>query len=255
MGCDIHLHTEYKDKDGNWQKVIKGLQSDYYSPDSDHFNTDEYKDGGEVYSGRNYTLFSYLANVRNGWGFAGCDTGNAIDSMDDHRGMPEDVSEGIDKEHEAWSSDAHSASFFNLKELKGGYERAKQATKTDRGYVDLTNYREFKENGSPEYWCGGVGGDKTETVSNSKMDELIIDAITAKRIKEAKGLEVETLNIFGAGYVEDKAYYTQIEWERSLADEVKHFFDHVIPQLEDWAKKHSEEITDEAIRVVFWFDN
>ena len=61
-----------------------------------------------LYSGRNYELFGILAGVR--------DHNN--DSIDDPRGLPEDVSEVTKKESDRWDGDGHSHSWLTLKELR-----------------------------------------------------------------------------------------------------------------------------------------
>lgn len=66
MGCDIHMVLQIKDGD-KW-KTSKVLDI-----------------------ARNYKLFSVLANVRNGYGFAGVDTGNQIPFISEPKGLPEDL--------------------------------------------------------------------------------------------------------------------------------------------------------------------
>lgn len=75
MGCDIHLMVEVRDKKLDQWK--------------------EYDIADELLKniGRNYNLFSILANVRNGVGFANSDTGNAFIPIDNPRGVPNDASE------------------------------------------------------------------------------------------------------------------------------------------------------------------
>src|ERR1700691_1564806 len=79
MGCDIHPYVEVR-KNGTWVKA------DVKVPD-----------------GRNYWTFAKLANVRNGFGFAGCDTGDAVVPICEPRGLPADTSihdEDYDEEAE-----------------------------------------------------------------------------------------------------------------------------------------------------------
>ena len=82
MGCDIHCFAETKNKEtGKWEKV------------GDHFELDEFdrkyykKDkGSEVFSWRSYSLFAFLADVRN---YDHCEP------INEARGLPDDISEGV----------------------------------------------------------------------------------------------------------------------------------------------------------------
>lgn len=65
MGCDIHLYVERKNPvSGQWEFV----------PAEGHAPQDEWdkkNNRWDWYGGRNYDLFAILADVRNGYGFAG----------------------------------------------------------------------------------------------------------------------------------------------------------------------------------------
>ncbi len=58
------------------------------------------------YSGRNYYLFTFLAGVR------GKET-----PLVDPRGIPEDCSRSIKKLHSRWGFDAHTPTYYYLREL------------------------------------------------------------------------------------------------------------------------------------------
>lgn len=87
----------------------------------------------------------------------------------------------------------------------------------------------FKEKGQPEGWCGDIGGFNTEKISNEEMDKILSEDPNTKR-----------------------SVYTQIEWKTTLKDDVKYFFDAVIPQMQNWDCAMRQ---DDEIRIVFWFDN
>ena len=72
--------------------------------------------------------------MRNGYGFAGIDTGDGFVPIDDPRGLPDDISPLVRKEAEHWEGDGHSHSYFTLKELKE-YNWTGQTTKL-RGVVN-----------------------------------------------------------------------------------------------------------------------
>lgn len=59
------------------------------------------------YSGRNYELFSVLANVR----------GDGDPAFTEERDVPDDMSAALDAEYQGWGPDAHSATWYTLPEL------------------------------------------------------------------------------------------------------------------------------------------
>jgi hypothetical protein len=68
MGTDIHFKFQKKDAGGSWQDI----ETNY--------------DGG-----RHYLLFAVLADVRNGYGFAGIVTHEPLVPITDTRGLPRDI--------------------------------------------------------------------------------------------------------------------------------------------------------------------
>lgn len=100
MGCDIHMYVEYKDKGGSWRS------GDYFQLDDPLCDFPKRR-RIELYGDRNYALFAVLANVRNG----GCDY------IDLPRGLPDDATDYVKHEYERWRGDAHSCSYFTLREL------------------------------------------------------------------------------------------------------------------------------------------
>src|SRR5690242_3218591 len=97
MGCDIHPYAEVL-TDSGWRKADVNVPSD-----------------------RNYWAFSVMADVRNGSGFAGCDTGKPVEPISKPRGLPADTSiadTDADFEDPAyiWLGD-HSHSWLLLSEL------------------------------------------------------------------------------------------------------------------------------------------
>lgn len=229
MGCDIHCYAEKKEN-GKWVKVVKAFPNRYYDPSKENKIDDdgyewnpEFKD--EPYSGRNYDLFGILADVRNGRGFAGIQTGEGFNPICDPKGLPIDVSDEVKKSSDDWGSDGHSHSWFTLKELQD-YDWM-QTTK-NYGVINVEQYKEFKQTGKvPDNYCGGVSGGSVINVSNEEMDELISN------------------NSFVSG----KEYYTRIGWATTYKDAVGDFFFGV-------TMKTLEKIsTPENVRIVFWFDN
>lgn len=102
MGCDIHMHVEYKHTNEKW------VCGDYFSLDPDSTSKNPKYIFQDLYGGRNYRLFSILAGVRN-YG--------DIKPIDNPRGLPEDASEFVKQCFEDWDINAHSCSYFTLREL------------------------------------------------------------------------------------------------------------------------------------------
>ena len=100
LGCDIHLYVERR-INGIWESADKWTPNKYAAEDEGEPALGvEYED--LFYSGRSYNLFSILADVRNGVGFAGCDTGDRLVPISDPRGLPENVCELVKSESERW---------------------------------------------------------------------------------------------------------------------------------------------------------
>lgn len=241
MGCDVHIYVEKK-IDGQWQ-AIKGVNE----PDVEQYEiwAEEDKAKGErtywqerlasaeagelhfIYSGRNYELFAMLADVRNGRGFAGCDTGDRLNPIAEPKGLPEDVSPEAAKGADEWGCDGHSHSYLTVREL---LEYDWNQINVLRGFVNENEYRHFKEHGEPDGWCGGVGGPGVAKITNAQMDELLADPATHKE--------------------DGKYYYTQIQWSLPYHASAGSFYTWSLPKLKELAGDDPE-----SVRIVFWFDN
>jgi len=254
MGCDIHLYAEVKDAEGNWKnydyrdecverddngkpiyEVYTGEEfvktsdleevAKYNSEDvSKKINYDKlFKHPLEV--GRNYDLFAILANVRNGYGFAGCDTGDGFIPIDEPRGLPGDVTDDVKKESDGWGINGHSHSWFTLRELLE-YNWDKQVTE-HRGVVSAEEYIAWKEKGGcPESWCGDISGRDVKHLTNSEMDRAIAEGNT-------------------------EHCYTSVSWKETYGESVSHFTENTIPAL----RKLVQPEDPDAVRIVFWFDS
>lgn len=131
MGCDIHMFSEKYSSDDyegpkdvseernsklnsileditihpRWITTDKWIYNHNVSddPDDGYWEIDR---NSRIYSGRNYSLFNTLANVR----------GNGP-SISKPRGVPGDASYAYRNELEMWGGDAHSESYYTLREL------------------------------------------------------------------------------------------------------------------------------------------
>lgn len=179
----------------------------------------------EVEVDRNYDLFAMLADVRNGRGFAGIETGEGFLPICDPKGLPDDVSEPVREASDRWGVDGHSHSWHTLADLQA-YFAVERKTR-HYGMVSLDEYKVFKEKGQPESWCGDVSGGSIQKVTPTEMDRIITG----------------TLAVPGG-----KTPFTRVTWEESYANSARGFIDTVMPGL---AKLGAPE----DVRVVFWFDN
>lgn len=148
MGCDIHCIVEMKGKDGRWS-AIKG--SGWYRRDLKRSSTN----GGEheeywkeryaqvkkesldtqwIFEDRYYELFAILADVRNY---------EEYPALFAYRGLPHLSSIGTRLELRDWGTDAHSLTYFSLKDIKDA-DWDQIATKT--AYVPDKAWEEFESN-------------------------------------------------------------------------------------------------------------
>jgi hypothetical protein len=102
MGCDIHSFAERK-VNNKWEKVVDHfslteLEKDYYKKEKND----------SPFDWRNYSMFAFLANVRNY---------DCCEPISEPKGIPYDVCDEIKIDYEYWKSDAHSCSYLMLKEL------------------------------------------------------------------------------------------------------------------------------------------
>jgi len=126
MGCDLHMYLERWTNVHNNncprlktksqvrdEKISALLDVDISSAYKWESCDDWWCDNGDwecfhIYDNRNYNLFSFLADVRNGGG---------IVPLDEPRGIPEDASDSYLWACKIWDGNAHSHSWFLLEEL------------------------------------------------------------------------------------------------------------------------------------------
>ena len=109
MGCDIHFYVETQNENGEW------VSADRWTKDDDGETYVAFQDA--FYPGRNYNLFSILADVRNGIGFAGVKTGDGFEPISMPRGVPADACQEYKNQVSNWDGDGHSHSWYTLNEL------------------------------------------------------------------------------------------------------------------------------------------
>lgn len=123
MGCDIHSHAE-KQEGGRWVSLDV-----------------------EAFEDRDYGFFGWLADVRNY---------SAMTPIAADRGFPADAGAEAAKHYDAWSRDAHSASWVTVAEL--------MAVDYDQPVEDRRTTKQL----GPSLWTGGAtcapGEGKTQTL-------------------------------------------------------------------------------------------
>lgn len=161
MGCDIHAVFQARDG-GLWVDVPHKFDEP-----------------------RDYMLFGWLANVRNGSGFAGVNIGNAIGPIAMPRGLPPDFPVDGDMRHPLASADLlpewrlryqeagepldvwlgdHNHSWLLGTEILAAAAGSVDAHGcapqgvTERGYVDRDVYDAWDGRSAPSDWCGGIDG-------------------------------------------------------------------------------------------------
>lgn len=264
MGCDIHTKAEIRHDYGNgpyWKAVtVPVFKNPYYSETSD-LSVWNYPYQSEPYSGRNYDLFAFLADVRNGRGFAGVYTGERITPVAEPRGVPNDASKKWKKYVKRWGSDLHSTSYFTLAELEAADW---DQTIIKSGVLTALDYERIRDSGfilKPESWSGGVSGGGIITITPEQYDAGERgdgDPTTALDQSDR-----DPKNFWSGGY--KGKTYVQYRWTSTVREMVGDSFFETMATLAELAPRIGEHpdlgVPDTrpkdhtAIRLVFGFDN
>lgn len=257
MGTDIHMYVEiWKDavptkigiervgpvegistchtesgKDAKWHKVGDVFYNSSYKWYQEHQSErmpewlKEKTD--QPYTDRNYDLFAFLSDVRNGNGFGMCDTGNRIEPLvgEGNHELPDDLSEELQEIRDEFGNDGHSDTCLTLQQLR---DADWNTPKIHRYYVDIENYKTFVKDGAPRESCGDIMGPDVLKVSNEEMDAYC---------EYPQSIPI------------DKKLFTQIEWEESIRDCVGSHFFKMLDLLETMVDDPNH------IRIICWYDN
>jgi len=259
MGCDIHLFSEVK-RNGKWEPAVPFVLADWWydtiiDEEDCEYDTPKYRirekefenmSEEEVFEkygddpricwdypldrslgNRNYCFFSILADVRNGRGFAGVDTGDGFNPISEPRGLPEDVSIEVKRQFDHYGIDGHSHSYITLKEL---LEYDWEQTTTHRGVIDEKEYTRMitANSNSPRYWSGMTYGPTVEQISLADMKDLIDGKFQRDSSKD---------------------YVTKFGWDETYRESVGEDY------LEELCTELSHYGDPEDVRIVFFFDN
>ncbi len=170
MGCDIHPNFEKRVTREDDTKVWEKIEHNYEGQ-------------------RHYFLFGWLADVRNGYGFAGCDTGDAIKPLAMPRGLPTDmVAPEPEPPHshemhydsdeyrtwEDWYNNhdygEHSQSWLTGEEIMKGLDEVGGTRK--RGVLTLAEYADWDRKSEPRSYNHGIGGGPSVTLSMEQADRI-----------------------------------------------------------------------------------
>lgn len=235
MGTDIHAVLEIRNGTGEWETQLQNNK--YFGRwEGETEMTARYEVGG-----RNYDTFAILGNVRNGHGFAGCDTGDGFRYITDCRGLPADMNprsqEGL--------SDEHSASWCTVKEL---LDFDWTQVSVHRGWVNGVEFekwdrmKEWKP--APDNYCGGVSGSGVEHITEQEMRQRVQEIIKNKGDKPWTRVEEEIA-------VKCGSTYCLISWTEQYSDSAGEFWKMVMPRLIKLGREHGED----NVRLVFDFDS
>src|SRR4051812_46429845 len=122
MGCDIHAVFQAK-RGAQWDDVDSTFEED-----------------------RHYFLFSWLAGVRNGYGFAGVQTYTPVIPLAEPRGLPRDFDVRGDEHRGKWMGD-HSHSWLTADEILAAKPPGTDVAGT--GIITLAEYRDWDGNTPP----------------------------------------------------------------------------------------------------------
>lgn len=213
MGTDIHSISQIKFKDG-WRTMRASIAGDE----------------------RNYDTFAILADIRNGSGFAGVETGEAWPVISQPRGLPDDVEVNdeiyvecpvcsVEGQKTFWLGE-HSHSWVTLEEMKAMVAQldAKVWYK-EKGVVTVDQFLNWKRTGEPpSSWCGATSGPGVVVVDEKDFSP------NRKDITHVK-----------------------MTWQRRWRD-CAFSFTQIIEELESTKKAWSVQ-SDEDVRLVFGFDS
>lgn len=213
MGTDIHPRCEIMKK-GVWFDVTAHVNMELW----------------DFLEQRNYTLFAVLANVRNGYGFAGVKTGDPLRYISHNRGIPSNSPNA--GQEESYMFGDHSLTWVTLKELIDyDWEQINSVT----GVISEEQWLEFRRKREPPMsYSQGVSGRNIVTISEKEAKELYD--------KDNNELRRDEEN-------EDVVYYVRVEWQTKLINRVGNFVKKTIPYLQSLVENPHH------LRIVMGFDS
>lgn len=256
MGCDIHIIAEVKQK-GKWKKNTDKVFKNPYFDIYEKIRTEEparyeelkksSKDDIQKFqvdpsSSRDYDWFAILANVRNGYGFAG----EGFDVIAQPKGLPEDISiEG--KKYVSDPFNFHSASFLTLDEFDN-FDWNQLTMKY--GVISLEQYKKLKDGAdSPEEWSGSISGPKIVTVSPEIADAILVDPEIGLKVTREFWNTCDEIDYDNGTPASEYTICVQYEWPVQYREWFKHEIENIVKPMRKLIEVY------EDVRIVFAFDN
>jgi hypothetical protein len=165
MGCDIHLKLQ-RFINNNWE-TIPLPERDWNVP---------YEERAPDPRSRNYNVFAFLADVRNGYGFAGVETHKEITPQFPHRGLPDGIdpnpfSDNEDESYNNWLGD-HSFTWATIAELKAAPWNAEFHAHGVISELEFKSRRAANITNEPDGgWAGAVLGKGLVTIDENDYDQ------------------------------------------------------------------------------------
>lgn len=234
MGCDIHFYVE-KRVDGKW------VTADKWTEDKYELGAMAVDHDDQFLTSRNYDLFGILANVRNGYGFAGTPTGAGYVPMFAPRGVPNNASSEYKAVVERYGADGHSHSWASVAEIMA-YDWTQKTTKT--GWVNPEQRAEWKSRGKPQEWASMIAGGNVKHLSEAEFSRAW--AAVAGGINPYWNIEKNL-----AAFVTELGGGTpvcEVSWPKFYYEAGAELLGEVLPRL--WRLGKPDDV-----RIVFFFDN
>jgi len=172
MGTDIHMVGERR-----WNYNTPGKWKMFPIP--------------QQFRHRYYAFFAHLADVRNGFGFAGIKTHEALEPLTSHRGLPDDIGD----QAKAWFDydwggselyemigypGEHSTGYATLEELMAhNWEQGGPC----EGVISKGQYFRWDGKGPPKGACGAISGHNIEVLDlGHTRPGFIVEAVTHVKV-------------------------------------------------------------------------
>ena len=242
MGCDIHSMIEVR-VEGTWVTATTFAEKEEGN-DSTWFHPID-----EPVGDRNYSLFAILADVRNGHGFAGIDTGDGYEPMSKPRGVPGDASPEFKQWCEDWGLDGHSHTHHSLSDFFA-YDFHRQSVV--RGVLTLEVYARWRaygirHGGQPDSWCGAVTGPGIEMLTPDGANKSLA------QIRNKHGREGHESHRAYWDEVRANRSYVECEWRRPYLHDCGQLWNGAIPTMVK--EMRDRELTLDDVRLCMFFDN
>lgn len=171
---------------------------------------------------RHYQLFAVLADVRNGFGFAGHITGQKVEPISAPRGYPKDFDVDNDRHPTSLPSDEgfswmgeHSFSWLTAEEMMEWYSKAGEVYKV--GVLDRRIYESWDKVSIPSEFLTGISGYDVRLIGDTEEFKAAVPDWT----------------------------HIKCIWKASLKEELAYFFN----EVERLRQLHGQ------VRFVFGFDS